>query len=188
MKKYLYIIPITIVLIFFSRYLIFTTHIIKPNPLSYYYNAPINQVREIIFSTFSEGKYHGLDFKVGFDSLEREVNKIRGNQNENHFFINWFGWFSSGEDSKIYYNWWGKLKLIPSYHIILDSVSQTQTKITIESFPKVKAGVEFSLNHGLPYFTSNKVSVKPSTIEEYEIIKLLGSELGENNMPPVEEP
>ncbi len=32
------------------------------------------------------------------------------------------------------------------------------------------------------------VDVKPSTIEEYEIIKTIGDSLGEKNMPPVKRP
>lgn len=168
---------------FCTRYFVFTKHIEKLYPMYYVYHAPLDNVRNNVIAMFSNGKFHGLEFEIGYDSSERETNKITDNQNRNHFFINWFGWNSSGEDSKIYYNWWGKLKLIPSYHIILDSLSKNQTKITIESFPKVKAGTDFSLNHMLPYITSRKVNVMPSTIEEYEIIKRIGELSGETNMP-----
>lgn len=126
--------------------------------------------------------HHGLDFVIGYNSIKRETNKITYNGNRNHYFINWFGWKSSGESSKIYYNWWD-LKLIPSYHIILDSLSNSQTKITIESFPKVEAGTDFSLNHIQPYITSRKVNVKPSTVEEYEIIRMIGERCGEKKLP-----
>ena len=179
MKKYIVLIPIILILIFCTRYFVFTKHIERLNPMSYVYNASIDKVRENIIGIFSNGKFHRLDFEEGYKPIERETNKISDNENKNHFFINWFAWFSSGEDSKIYYNWWGKLKLIPSYHIILDSLSNSQTKITIESFPKVEAGTDFSLNHMLPYITSRKVSVKPSTIEEYEIIRMIGERSGE---------
>ncbi len=172
MKRYLILIGVILILVFCSRYFVFTRKIEKPNPLSCVYNAPIGHVREKVNEMFSDGKFHGLDFYV--------------KENHNHFFINWFGWFSSGQYSEIYYNWWGKLKLIPSYHIFLDSVSNSQTKITINSFPKVEAGTDFSLNHLLPYITSRKVEVKPSTIEEYEIIKTIGEQLGEKHMPEIQ--
>ncbi|MDB5146190.1 MAG: hypothetical protein JWQ57_210 [Mucilaginibacter sp.] len=183
-KKYLLLILVVAILLFGTRYLVFTKHIEKLNPMSYVYNAPIDQVRKNVNPIFSNGKFHGLDFHVGYNKPEREINKITDSENRDHFFINWFGWDSSGEDSPIYYNWWGGLKLIPSYHIVLDSLSKTQTRIKIESFPKVKAGTEVSLNHLIPYFTSRKVNVKPSTIEEYEVIKLIGQRSGEKKMPP----
>jgi len=152
--------------------------------MSYVYDAPIDDVRKNVNSIFSNGKFHGLDFQVGYNKTEKEIDKIADDKNKNHFFINWFGWESYGENSSIYYNLWGGLKLIPSYHIILDSLSNTETRIRIESFPKVEAGTEVSLNHLLPYFTSRKVNVKPSTIEEYEVIKLIGQRSGVKNMPP----
>ncbi len=188
MKRYLVLIFLIIVLIFSTRYLVFTKHIEKPYPMYYIYNAPIDEVRNNVSSMFSNGKFYGLDNEIGYNPIERETSKITDNENRNHFFINWFGWNSSGEDSKIYYNWWGKLKLIPSYHIILDSLSNSQTKITIESFPKVKAGTDFSLNHMLPYITSRKVNVKPSTIEEYEILLRIGKLVGEKDMPSLKLP
>lgn len=183
MKKYFVLIPVIIILIFCTKYFVFKTHIEKLNPMSYIYNSPINLVRKNASSIFANGKFQGLDFWVGYNITERKIHKITDNENRNHFFINWFGWNSSGENSMIYYNWWGKLKLIPSYHIILDSVSNSQTRITIKSFPKVEAGINISLNHLLPYISSRKVNVKPSTIEEYDIIKMIGEKLGEKNMP-----
>ena len=177
------IVPVIIILIYTTRYFVFTLHIEKLNPMSYVYKTSIDSVRRDISDFFSNGKFHDLDFEIGYNSSDREIYKIDSNDNKNHFFINWFGWNASEEDSKIYYNWWGKLKLIPSYHIILDSLSHNQTKITILSFPKVKAGSNFSFNHLLPYVTYRKVSVKPSSIEEYEIIRMIGERSGEKNMP-----
>jgi hypothetical protein len=147
--------------------------------MSYVYHVPIEKVRKNVIAMFSDYKFHKLEFEIGYDSLEKDMAKFTANENRNHYFINWFGWDSSGEYSEIYYNCWGKLKLIPSYHIVLDSLSTDKTNITIESFPKVEAGTDFSLNHMLPYFTSRKVSVKPSTIEEYQIIRMIGEKCGE---------
>jgi hypothetical protein len=183
MKKYIILFSISIIVIFSTRYFIFTKHLERQYPMSYTYNSSLNEVRKNVSIVLSKDKYHGSSFEIGYDSIEKEMNNITDNENRNHFFINRFAWFSSGENSKIYYNWWGKLKLIPSYHIILDSLSKNQTKIIIESFPQVEAGTDFSLNHMLPYVTSRKVSVKPSTIEEYEIIWRVGQQCGEKNMP-----
>lgn len=188
MKKYIFLLISIVIVIVLSKYLILKKHLDRPNPTYYVYDVSIDKVRENIISIFSNRKFHNLDFKIGYNLPEIEIAKITEGENKNHFFINWFGWNSSGEDSKIYYNWWGTLKLIPKYHIILDSITKSRTKITIESFPKVKTGIDISFNHGVPYFTSFKASVAASTIEEYEIIRLIGIKSGETNMPVVESP
>jgi len=187
MKKYIIAVVILIIVLFSSRYFIFTKQIEKKYPISYLYHVPIEKVRKNIIDIFSDSKFNNFSFEIGYDSLEMEMLKLSENENQNHFFINWFGWNSNGEKSKIYYNFWGKLKLIPSYHIILDSLSINQTKISILSFPEVEAGYDFSMNHMLPYITSRKVKVKPSTIEEYQIIKTIGDKCSEEKMPTINE-
>lgn len=151
--------------------------------MSYVYNVPIKQVRKNIQMLFSNYRFHDLDFQIGYNKVEQKMGKISDDKNNDHFFINWFGWQTSGEKSSVYYNLWGRLNLIPSYHIIIDSLSNTQTRIKIESFPAVEAGWEVSSNHLLPYITSRKVDVKPSSIEEYELIKMIGLASGLKNMP-----
>lgn len=187
MKKYLIALSIFIIVLFSSRYFIFTKHIEKKYPMSYVYHVPIEKVRKNIINMFSNSKFNNFSFEVGYDSLEIEMLKLSKKENKNHFFVNWFGWDSNGKKSKIYYNFWGKLKLIPSYHIVLDSLSINQTKINILSFPQVEAGLDFSINHMLPSVTSRKVTVKPSTIEEYQIIKTIGEKCGEKKMPTINE-
>ncbi len=176
MKKYIFqtlVIVVIAVLIFSSRYFVFTKQVVDLKPMSDICDVSINQVRENVIAIFSDGKFHDLNFDIGYSDAERKVKHVTDKENRNHFFINWFGWDSSGEDSEIYYNWWGKLKLIPCYHIILDSMSINRTRITIESFPKVMAGTDFSLNHLFPYATPRRVSVQPSSIEEYRIIRMI---------------
>ena len=53
----------------------------------------------------------------------------------------------------------------------------------------VKTGIALDYNHGLPssigpYLSNGQIS----TIEEYEIIKLIGDSLGEKDMPAVKKP
>ena len=185
MKKYLIAILFILLFTFCSRYFIFTKHIAKPNPLSYIYHKPIESVREKVIGVFSMDRFHSLNFIVGYDSVEQKMGNLTDNENRNHYFINPF-WLDSSGDAETYYNWWGKLKLIPWYHIALDSLSANQTRITIDSDPKVEAGWKISSNHGIPYIIPWRVSVKPSTVEEYQIIKSLGDQLGEKQMPPIQ--
>jgi hypothetical protein len=92
-KKYLLLILVVAILLFCTTYFVFTKRIDKPNPMSYVYDAPIKQVRENVNLIFSNGRFHGLDFQVGYNKTEKEVNKITDDKNKNHFFINWFGAF-----------------------------------------------------------------------------------------------
>ena len=83
----------------------------------------------------------------------------------------------------------GFLNLYPEYQIILDSLSPNQTTIKIESYPMVEIRRLINWDHFIPDGTfPDLVDVKPSTIEEYEIIKTIGDSLGEKNMPPVKRP
>jgi len=184
MKKILTIVILLAILVLCSRYLIFSKHIPKPNPLTYTYDFPIELVRKKVSETFSSGASQGMYVEIGYNKAESQLNGISPNENRNNFFINRIGFISSGE-SIMYYNFWGRLTLYPSYHIILDSISETRTRIRIESFPKVKTGPKIETNHGIPYLSSYRVYVKPSTIEEYEIIRSIGNFLGQKNMPPV---
>ena len=89
--------------------------------------------------------------------------------------------------SRIYYNWWNdSLYFYPEFTIVLDSISVNKTKIRIESEIKVKAGLTFDTNHGIPYIVAYKRKVSHSTIEEYEIIKNIGDILGQRKMPSIQ--
>jgi|GEM_PF-2516999 len=182
MKKYFLLFILLLITLFLSRYIVLIKPVDELYPMSYVYKSSANEIRKVLIETFSNSKFYGLDCQIGYDSIGRELVHVTEKENRNHFFINWNSWESSGEVSKIYYNLFGRLKLIPSYHIILDSISDMQTKLIIISFPKVKAGLSFSQNHLMPYITSRHVNVLPSTIEEYEILFNIGQKVGEKNM------
>lgn len=176
---------ISFLLLFSSCYFKLTRHLAELNPMEYIYNFSINDVRKTVNNKFSDDKFCGIPFQVGYFGFDKNDSQITENENRNNFFLISNYWAPVGK-SEMYYNWWGRLKLFPWYHIILDSISPNQTKIRIESEPKVKIGVSIEYNHGLPYrFGAYTVKVKPSTIEEYEIIKLIGEALGEKNMPEI---
>ncbi len=166
-----------------GSYLIYPKHFKNPYPLSYTYNVPIEKVREKTMLFFRNTKFKKISFEIGYNTFELTAMKIMKNENRNHFFINNLSWNSTGR-SKLYYTWWGKLKLYPSYHIILDSLSESKTKITIKSYPEVKIGIYIFQNHLIPNIAPKKVRVEPSSIEEYDILRNIGILLEEKNMPP----
>lgn len=146
-------------------------HLSKDNPLEYIYNFPVDKVRHKIKDEITKGR---LGETAKFD-------------NYNEILLNWYGVFSVGK-SEIYYNWFGRFKLYSSYRIILDSVSNDCTKIRVESHPVIQTGYYFETSHGIPILAPLREEVDPSTVEEYEIIKMIGDDLGEKNMPPIIKP
>ena len=127
--------------------------------------------------------YHFDYLGMGYDD---KLSKIPGNEHRQNLILE-SNLVSAGR-SEIYYNWWGRLKLYPTYHIILDSVSDHRTRIIIASEPKVKTGLGLDTNHGIPYVSAHITKVKPSTIEEYEIIQLIGEVLNQKGMPNIIRP
>ena len=174
---------IVFIIIFFSG-CVLTKYQAELNPLFFNFNAPIEDVRKEVIEQFSERKYKSLPLQEGYSESHREYFKLSELENRNHFFLNKYGEYTTGK-SEYYRNFWGKkLELYPSYHIVLDSISENQTTIEIISVPRVKRkGID--TNHGIPIYNTWEEQVKPSTIEEYEIIMLIGEALGEKNMPEV---
>jgi hypothetical protein len=169
------------------------THRLKElNPMEYIYNLPIYEVRNIIKSNFSDNKFYGLSYNCGQVKYINESSAsytLQGDQNNIILEYDTDFYTHSKIKSEIYYNWWGRLKLYPHYHISLDSISPNKTKISVASSPSIKTGIAIGCNHGFPSsFGPYLVDVKPSTIEEYKIIKTIGDALNEKDMPAIKYP
>lgn len=153
------------------------------NPTEYYFDAPISQVRKTIRDTLCCIKRQNMSIHPYLFEYRSTFFQTFVEENRNMFS---FGdlLLSSGK-SQMYYNWWGRLALYSRFTIKLDSISMNKTKIKIESITRVKTGLTFSTNHGIPYIIPYTQDVKSSTIEEYQIIKTIGEALGQKNMPDV---
>ena len=89
------------------------------------------------------------------------------------------------EVSPIYHGSSGGLPFIATFHLHL-TASGTNTIVTvIASDTEVIAGTKFGFGPCGPGRANVYVSVKPTTIEEYSILRYLGSYLGVTNMPAV---
>jgi hypothetical protein len=78
----------------------------------------------------------------------------------------------------------GSLDYWAWFYLHLESIDNTNTKVTITTFePEVIVGRE--LLPSPPHFVrrDKTLTVEPSTIEEYEILLKIGNLVGEKNMP-----
>ena len=72
------------------------------------------------------------------------------------------------------------------FYLHLESIDETHTKLTITTFePMLIVGRD--LLPSPPHFGRGykKMTVEPSTIEEYEILLKIGNLVGEKDMPPL---
>lgn len=190
MKKLFFI--ILSVLFLSSCYFKLTRKLPEKNPMEYVYNFPIFEVRKAIKINFSDNKFHGLSYNYGqVEYINKSLGSVTLQGDQNNIILEYdFDFYTHSKiKSEIYYNWWGRLKLYPHYHISLDSISPNKTKISVMSSPKIKTGIAIGYNHGLPSTIGPYlVDVKPSTIEEYKIIKTIGDALNEKDMPAIKYP
>lgn len=147
--------------------IVLSRKLVKKNPLSYQFDFPIDTVRN---------KVENIKY------LDRKFIQNKGN--ENKFEL----WCFYGGKSKLYHNLCNDLLISGSFYIVLDSISKFTTNVRIESDLEVVSGFTISTNHGIPIFVDLFHKVKPSSIEEYEILKIIGIELGQKDMPEINYP
>ena len=169
----------------------------SPNPTSYVFSLPIAETHEKAWQAFSIehqtdrpifDRSGGLGFE---DTLFAEcaTNAVFGEAifrdpaNTNDFYLQSFD--QPFEISPIYYGSTGPLPFIGTFHLHL-AASRTNTMVTvIASHTEVVAGTKFGFGPCGPGRAYVYVSVKPTTIEEYSILRYLGNYIGVTNMPPV---
>lgn len=151
----------------------------NPNPTNYVFKSSIEHVRKAIINSignyqikcmalYSKEDYENDIFNtdIRYDALLKSFCDI---------------------ESKIYFRFGKPLPYNVDFHIHLDSISETKTKVSVFTLnPKICTwGFPFgSIGHGY----SNMKKVPPSTIEEYEILLAIGKYLGEKDMPPCNYP
>lgn len=146
------------------------------NPVSYCYDVPIQQLREIIDSC----KYTKVRMK------DLDIDK-RGKDTIGFFY----GINLSNKLSYVYKNtnseW---LEKYTFYIMTLDSLTPNLTQIrTIESYNSIVAGYYWSWNpHTTDFKRIRYLEVPSNTIEEYEILRFIGKKAGQKGMPPIRYP
>lgn len=145
--------------------------LVKPNPTTYIFNAPIAQVRAAIRD--ATGIYPcppsaALCLDLGPPSNGTEYDFVQLELTKSDV-----------------YHWLGKpLEYKAEYHVFVSSASDSQTRIDVRTVEaQVRIGPSFTFHGGDTYEW-----VAPTTIEEYRILLTIGDKVGEQGMPPLQLP
>ena len=148
----------------------------NPNPTSYIFNVDLEQVRDAIKNGLGD---YQMECMALYFKNEIELDIFLQEENKNDAFLRSF---LCSPKSKIYYKSGKPLYYQVNFHIHLDSISESKTKVEVFTLdPEILTwGILYgNIGHGY----ANMKKVPPSTIEEYEILLSIGEQLGEQGMP-----
>lgn len=177
---------------------IHTRSLPSPNPTTYSFPLPLEEVRGKALDAFSIE--HQIDhpiFERPASNLHLEsalvaecsTNVVFGHAifqdpaNTNDIYLQSF--HSPLTISPIYYGRDGGLPFIAAFHLHLTTSGSNTFVNVIASDTEVVNGTKFGFGPCGPGQGWNCVSVKPTTVEEYSILRYLGNYLGFTNMPAV---
>lgn len=153
------------------------------NPTTYVFNHPMTDVRLAIERAFRARSYRNLTLATKAEdiSFADSVFAFPENQFDGFLFLTTRDlgvsdvYKFNGEPSVYYAN----------FHLHVEAVDERSTVVDVRTIdPSVVVGKGWSI-HGP---ASRFQRVKPTTIEEYEILRRIGEELGEVTMPPTRRP
>ncbi|MDD4208870.1 MAG: hypothetical protein PHI52_00850 [Bacteroidales bacterium] len=150
-----------------------------PNLTSYIFNANIEQVKKSIIDGLGD---HQMKCMVLYSKEDYENDIFNTDIRYDALLIS-----HCNIESKIYFRSGKPLPYWVEFHIHLDSISESKTKVEVFTLSSeiCTGGIPFGdTGHGY----SRMKKVPPSTIEEYEILLTIGKYLGEKNMPPCNYP
>ena len=170
----------------------------SPNPTRYSFPLPLEEVRTRAWQAFSRehqykepifGRSAGTVRLESILSAECSTNAVSGEAvfadpaNAHDLYLH--SSHTPFATSAIYRGHDGGLPFIASFHLHLTG-SGSDTVVTVTaSNAEVVNGTKFSIGPCGPGQAWNCVKVKPTTVEEYSILRYLGRYLGLTNMPAV---
>jgi hypothetical protein len=168
-----------------------------PNPTSYSFPFPVAELHQKAWQAFSidhqvDQPIFGHQAGLGFESTlfaECATNAVFGEPifrdpaNAQDIYLHTF--HTPFTVSPVYHTSQGGLPFIATFHLHLAASGTNTTVSVIASETEVINGTKFGFGPGGPGQGNVYVSVKPTTIEEYSILRYLGSYLGVANMPAV---
>ena len=150
------------------------------NPTTYIFNANIDEIKNIISSNFSKYNFNGMILRTldNNNTFSEAIFNNPNNKNDaylySHDLIN----------SSIYYKDSKPLLYSVSFHIHLDSIDKNHTSVQVNSMhPEVIVGTKFGFSDNMKLRTADFRKVEPSTVEEYQILLIIGNSLKDRNMP-----
>ena len=142
-----------------------------PNPTSYVFDAGIEDVRKAILTRVEDSlDGYTVYAKEDYDNDILSKNIKNDALLRNHYDVK----------SKMFFRFGNPLPYFPEFIIHLDSISEKKTNVVVYTSDTtiVVGGI------GVPHFGYTwEKKVSPSTIEEYEILLLIGQQLGQEGMP-----
>ena len=143
----------------------------SPNPTSYVFDAGIEDVRKAILTRVEDSlDGYTVYAKEDYDNDILSKNIKNDALLRNHYDVK----------SKMFFRFGNPLPYSPEFIIHLDSISEKKTNVVVYTSDTtiVVGGI------GVPHFGYTwEKKVSPSTIEEYEILLLIGQQLGQEGMP-----
>jgi hypothetical protein len=156
----------------------------KKNPVEYNFSISKDSLQSIISAQLKVENMMLWDSQHGIMVLEEISKKFSQKGNVSDFclmpiyFIGKSKIYFAEENHSLDYEAW--------FYLHLESIDETHTKLTITTFePMLIVGRD--LLPSPPHFGRGykKMTVEPSTIEEYEILQKIGNLIGEKDMPPL---
>ena len=144
--------------------------LLVPNPTSYVFDAGIEDVRKAITRVEDS-----LDGNTVYAKEDYENDIFSKNIKNDALLVN-----ICDVKSKMFFRFGKPLPYFPEFIIHLDSISEKKTNVVVYTSDTtiVVGGI------GVPHFGYTwEKKVSPSTIEEYEILLLIGQQLGQEGMP-----
>ena len=142
----------------------------SPNPTSYVFDAGIEDVRKAITRVEDS-----LDGNTVYAKEDYENDIFSKNIKNDALLVG-----ICDVKSKMFFRFGKPLPYFPEFIIHLDSISEKKTNVVVYTSDTtiVVGGI------GVPHFGYTwEKKVSPSTIEEYEILLLIGQQLGQEGMP-----
>ncbi len=145
--------------------------LLVPNPTSYVFDAGIEDVRKAILTRVEDSlDGYTVYAKEDYDNDILSKNIKNDALLRNHYDVK----------SKMFFRFGNPLPYSPEFIIHLDSISEKKTNVVV--FTSDTTIVVGGIGFGHVGYTWEK-KVSPSTIEEYEILLLIGQQLGQEGMP-----
>lgn len=145
--------------------------LLVPNPTSYVFDAGIEDVRKAILTRVEDS----LDGYTVYAKEDYDNDILSKNIKNDALLRN-----HDDVKSKMFFRFGNPLPYFPEFIIHLDSISEKKTNVVVYTSDTtiVVGGI------GVPHFGYTwEKKVSPSTIEEYEILLLIGQQLGHEGMP-----
>lgn len=173
----------------------------KKNLTSYVFHAPHDRLKAIIRSDFSKNRSKDIDDRRSV----QEIGSKQWNVNDEiSLYLLYLGDSMSEKPenkldlyltpsnnrivsySKVYKKFWKSLEYFAEFQLHFEPISENETKITVITHAPEVLYSSSPVFSGHAYVNFKKV--KPTTIEEYEILLRIGKLVGEKDMPPLKLP